>query len=241
MSDPDIPLVAKRGAQRAYDRARGTDYSALVDRKTQSSSVRPPPLTEGQLTGLEQLENDYQNLRDAEFTKRYGRSRVDYWKVRDLLVNLRNQHLRAQADAIRIAEEIHGKIDIDRQWQAEQDFSSLDRAVEAVRSSPLAAAFLLYANTHGGSLKQQADAAELGQATAALGGALTVAGSAIGRRQEFQQYKGSAGLNLGLVEHRPSGGAASVQAMPAARPNAKIEAPASPQTTESKGLQPRNF
>ena len=189
MPDPDIPLVARRGAQRAYDRARGTDYSALVDRKTQTSSVRPPPLTEGQLAGLERLENDYQNLRDAEFTKRYGRSRIDYWKVRDLLVNLRNQHLRAQEDAIRIAEGVHGKIDIDRQWQAEQDFSSLNRAVEAVRSSPLAAAFLLYANTHGGSLKQQADAAELGQATAALGGALTVAGSAIGRRREFSNTK----------------------------------------------------
>lgn len=151
MADPDIPLVARRGVQRRYESARGTDYNALADRHTQNSSVRPPPLNEKQLAGLEGLEYDYWKLRDEEFTKRYGRSRMDYWKSRELLVKARNEHLRAQEEAIRIQEETHGKLDVDRQRQAEEDLSNVNRALEAVRSSPLASAFLLYANARGGA------------------------------------------------------------------------------------------
>jgi hypothetical protein len=192
---------------------RGTDSKEVENRATDNRGTAPvidtrkyvPPLTDPELARLRQLLWDSQfasGLSAKEFFRRYGVNRGDVWGVEYDLNSLVRQTIRIKELALEEMEKEQGTIDTDRQYEAAQALENINRGLDAIRSSPVGTAFALYVQARGGSLEQMIAGAEQGARAEALGGALTVMGTALSGRNRQTKDAGSAGFVLRRdVEH----------------------------------------
>jgi hypothetical protein len=154
-----------------------TGSKAVERRGTPSSDAREGILSAEEVSLLKRLDFDFELLSFEDFRRKWRISSFDYQKVRLNLTWAISRYERAQQEAMRRIEAIHGTIDVDEGPSRAQALADYNRAVEAIKSSAMAAAFAIARSTRTSDIRELADAAQTGQVLGGvLGGLATIRG-----------------------------------------------------------------
>jgi Pput_2613-like deaminase len=156
------------------DDPRGTGSTAVERRGTPSSDASQGILPAEEVLLLKRLDRDYVLLSFEDFRRKWRISSFDYAKVRFDVNWAIIRYERAQQEAMRRIEAIHGTIDVDEGPRRAQALADYNRAVEAIKSSAMAATFAIARSTRTSDIRELADAAETGQVIGGVLGGLAV-------------------------------------------------------------------